>query len=88
MIPEVIEERNFKGKLEVVLDLDNTLIHSVTTCPLTSEANYFRIRDGIFVYKRPHLEFFLSELVKIAEVSLFTASKKDYADQILAIIDP
>lgn len=64
----------------VVLDLDNTLIHSVGMPPMTHETNYFEIKDNIFVYKRPHLEHFLSELVKIAEVAVFTASTKDYAD--------
>lgn len=67
-------------RLHVVLDLDNTLIHSVQLSPLSTDFNYFKIKDGIYVYKRPHLDLFLTELLKVADVSLFTASKKDYAD--------
>ncbi len=40
------------------------------------------------MHKRPHLEYFLSELIKIADVHLFTASKKEYAEQILSVLDP
>ena len=39
------------------------------------------------MYKRPHLEYFLGELGKIAEVHLFTASHKEYAEQITEVID-
>lgn len=48
--------------------------------PTSSDANYFAIKDGLYVYKRPHLEYFLSEISKFAEIMIFTASMKDYAD--------
>lgn len=34
------------------------------------------------------MEYFLNEVTKIADVMVFTASLKDYADQILDVIDP
>eukprot|EP00347_Sterkiella_histriomuscorum_P022420 403338554 len=75
-------------RLIVVLDLDNTLIHSVNSVPTSSDQNYFAIRDNIYVYKRPHMEYFLAEIAKFADIYIFTASMKDYADQIMDVIDP
>ena len=51
--------------------------------------NYFEINSDksggkLYVFKRPHLEFFLQELYKFADVHIFTAGMKDYADAILA----
>ena len=40
------------------------------------------------MFKRPHLDTFLTELHKIADVSVFTAGMKQYADTILEQIDP
>ena len=63
-----------------MLDLDNTLIHSVMKEPNEDDQTFFEIRDRIFVYKRPHLEYFLTELHKVADVHLYTASHSEYAD--------
>jgi len=52
------EARQMK-RLELVLDLDNTLIHSVGLTPDSNDSGWFEINNNIFVYKRPHLEFFL-----------------------------
>jgi TFIIF-interacting CTD phosphatase-like protein len=101
-----------------VLDLDNTLIHSVKKEPSNEDPtnSYFKIKDyskpiienskpenskieekssnlvrsyePIYVFKRPFLDNFLSELTKIAEVHCFTASTRDYAEQILNQLDP
>ncbi|CDW74592.1 dullard-like phosphatase domain containing protein [Stylonychia lemnae] len=81
-------QKSSTRRLQVVLDLDNTLIHSINTQPSTNESNYFPIKNNIFVFKRPHMEYFLNELFKIADVMVFTASMQDYADQILDVIDP
>lgn len=40
------------------------------------------------MYKRPCLDLFLFEVSKIADVHLFTASIKEYADQIISELDP
>lgn len=60
--------------------MDNTLIHSVNSHPSAMDSNYFAIKDNIYVYKRPHMEYFLSELAKIADILIFTASLQEYAD--------
>ncbi len=44
------------------------------------------IRIG--VYFRPHLQDFLEELSKIYEIYVFTASREDYANKIVNLIDP
>jgi TFIIF-interacting CTD phosphatase-like protein len=40
------------------------------------------------VYRRPHLNEFLTKLSKLGVVSVFTANKAEYADPILDRIDP
>lgn len=41
----------------------------------------------VWVYKRPHLDFFLREVASHFEVVIFTASLATYADVVLDIID-
>ncbi|TNV87554.1 hypothetical protein FGO68_gene11684 [Halteria grandinella] len=126
---EQLCKAEIKGKkLQVVLDLDNTLIHSLKRQPQPGDPQCFTIKDfsnpiisvqttsadsgsseisvtttteiviqdettptiyeHIYVYKRPYLDQFLTELSKISDVHLFTASNKDYADQIISVLDP
>lgn len=81
--------------LTVLLDLDNTLVSS----SLSDYPPYDFIidtevegspgeRETIYVSKRPHLDIFLSKLSKIAKIILFTAACKEYAEKVIAFIDP
>lgn len=76
-------------KLNVVLDLDNTLIHSVqynniSTVPSVWKNKGTRLIPGDYVtFRRPHLEKFLDFLFENFNVGVFTAASKDYANEIV-----
>lgn len=100
---EAIEEEDFQpllpkqrpcdiGKKTLVLDLDETLVHSAFR-PM--EHHDFEIPvelEGethiVYVLKRPGVERFLSELGKIFEIVIYTASLGKYADPLLDLLDP
>ena len=83
-----------KRKKILVLDLDETLIHSLSwnlprsfnggsTLYRTIEV---KINNFSFLYhvtKRPYCDFFLREISKWFELQIFTASVKEYADPII-----
>ena len=79
-------------RLHVALDLDRTLIYSSFTNEVPHD--FFvdvETQNGVkpvFVTKRPHLEMFLEELSKIADVSIFTAAETHYAQDVVKILDP
>ena len=73
-------------KRTLVLDLDETLVHS----HLTLVADYdFHLTVGscsFYVKKRPFLEEFLKEAAELFEVVLFTASAEEYASPVIKTI--
>ncbi len=78
-------------KINIILDLDNTIINALTDSDrkkLPAEfANQFKYFDFIpffRIYGRPHLEEFLDYLFEHFNVAVMTAAEKDYA---LAIVD-
>ena len=78
-------------KLTLVLDLDETLVHSEMI--LTSNPDYtFKLRVNqtdltIYVSYRPGLINFLNSVCDLFEVVIFTASLKFYAEQVLKSLD-
>lgn len=82
-----------KRKKVLVLDLDETLIHSLsrgTPRSLGSSAACHMIELKVnsvatlyYVYKRPFCDFFLKEISRWFELQIFTASVKEYADPII-----
>eukprot|EP01017_Pseudomicrothorax_dubius_P003874 TRINITY_DN10661_c0_g2_i2.p1 TRINITY_DN10661_c0_g2~~TRINITY_DN10661_c0_g2_i2.p1 ORF type:complete len:370 (+),score=55.65 TRINITY_DN10661_c0_g2_i2:129-1238(+) len=82
------QPKNKMGWKTLVLDLDETLVHS--SFEPNSRAN-FQVQittDGrkqsVWVLKRPGLEKFLKSMSEIFEVVVFTASRQEYA---MSIID-
>ncbi|CAI5466667.1 unnamed protein product [Closterium sp. Yama58-4] len=76
----------------LVLDLDETLVHSTMDfCPF-SDFNFPVLLNShthmVHVRKRPHVETFLQKVAELFEVVVFTASQGIYADKLLDIIDP
>ena len=84
LLPKLVGNR-----ITLVLDMDETLIHSSAT---TREGSLKRIVYGNnemrFIHVRPGLTEFLEFASKEFELVVWTASLKSYADPILDYIDP
>ncbi|KAL9651344.1 hypothetical protein ABK040_001296 [Willaertia magna] len=80
-----------KGKKTLVLDLDETLVHSVFNpihdadfvIPIEMEGRTY----NCYVRKRPGVDKFLLEMSKHFEIVIFTASLALYANPLLDVLD-
>lgn len=86
-----IKTRN-SPNLTLVLDLDETLVHSEMS-PIENPDQVISISNGsecfkIYCMYRPGMFEFLEVMSKYFELVVFTASHKDYAEQLLNKIDP
>jgi Dullard-like phosphatase family protein len=73
----------------LVLDLDETLIHSTHTPP--PNGTYFQIRvrrRHVFIHMRPGLIDFLTQIQRIYDLFFFSASLPEYANAIITKIAP
>lgn len=81
--------KNGKAEFNIVLDLDNTLISSLTkeeyeNRKTNKNIKFTPICDGMYyTIARPHLDEFLTFIFKHYKVSVWTAATKDYAIEIL-----
>ena len=88
------------NKKTLILDLDETLVHSLFKQEKSNNLNnnfmkpdiYLKIFfnnkiQEIFVYKRPYLDIFLKEMNKIYNIYVFTASIEKYAKPLLKKLD-
>lgn len=79
-------------KKTIVLDLDETLVHSSEKPPRFYDFAIEVTMEGetttYYVLKRPGVDELLTELANKYELVLFTASMKEYADAVLDRIDP
>lgn len=86
-----IKTRN-TPRLTLVLDLDETLVHSeikpINTANFIINITYEARPCSIYVNFRPGLFNFLETVSKHFELVLFTASHKLYAEQVMKLIDP
>jgi len=94
LVEERIEELSKTShKYTLILDLDETLIHSDFTL---SKEGFFKYFEFYFenepvcfnLFLRPGVEEFLDFVKSRFEVIVFTASKQEYADWILNYLDP
>ena len=80
------------GKKTLILDLDETLVHSQFT--YSEHADYvvnIIVNDTahtVFVHVRPDATYFLNELSQFYEIVIFTASIQEYANPVVDLIDP
>jgi len=80
-------------KNTLVLDLDETLVHSNLeeeegTPDFTFPVQFNNETHAVNVRIRPHLEEFMKRVSRKFEVVIFTASQKVYADKLLDRLDP
>ena len=86
------QPEHLRGRKTLVLDLDETLVHSQFnqvrnpdyTIPVDIEG---RIQH-IYVMKRPGAEYFLQQMAQYFEVVIYTASLSKYADPLMDMMDP
>lgn len=76
------------GKKTVVLDIDETLIHSFSRRPSKFDFMVKLEDETYYVRERPYVREFLDKLQSKFEVVFFTASMDDYADQIIDRLAP
>jgi len=79
------------GKKTLVLDLDETLLHS-SFKPIANPDFVIPVEiedqvHKVYVVKRPHVDQFLQRLGKLYEIVVFTASLAKYADPVLDLLD-
>ncbi|XP_041663268.1 uncharacterized protein LOC121522714 isoform X1 [Cheilinus undulatus] len=82
---------NDAGKICVVIDLDETLVHS-SFKPVNNADFIIPVEiDGtvhqVYVLKRPHVDEFLKRMGEMFECVLFTASLSKYADPVSDLLD-
>jgi len=85
------DEEKKMNKKTLVLDLDETLVHSSFTYIPDADFVIEIELDGaiykVYVRKRPGVDEFMREVGKKFEVVIFTASLAKYADPLLDILD-
>ncbi|XP_066114948.1 carboxy-terminal domain RNA polymerase II polypeptide A small phosphatase 2 [Saccopteryx bilineata] len=89
LLPEVTEED--QGRICVVIDLDETLVHS-SFKPINNADFIVPVEiDGtthqVYVLKRPYVDEFLRRMGELFECVLFTASLAKYADPVTDLLD-
>lgn len=90
--PDALLGPNVSGKkMCLVLDLDETLVHS-SFKPVPSSDFILSIEmDGVthkvYVLKRPGVDEFLVKMAEIYEIVIFTASLDKYANPLLDLLD-
>ena len=84
--------QNFKRKKTLILDLDETLVHSgfnpfSRKSDITLSINIDGKNHMINVLKRPFVDEFLMEMSQFFEIIIFTASISEYASPLLDKLD-
>ncbi|KAK6590006.1 putative NLI interacting factor CTD-like phosphatase [Cryptosporidium xiaoi] len=87
------KEKKEHSDLLIVLDMDETLVHC-TNEPIRGNikpdllVNIAAFETPWAVYYRPFLKLFLDCASKIGNICIFTASTREYAEQVINSIDP
>ncbi|XP_044461860.1 CTD small phosphatase-like protein 3 isoform X2 [Mangifera indica] len=88
----VYKETSTRKHITLVLDLDETLVHSTMepcdNADFTLQVSFDMKDHTVYVRKRPFLQTFLERVAEMFEVVVFTASQSIYAEQLLDMLDP
>lgn len=87
-----IPTTNFPSRITLVLDLDETLVHSsveeIESPDMVFPVSFNGVDYSVFARVRPGYKEFIEFALKHFEVVVFTASQSIYADKLLDILDP
>lgn len=87
-----LKEKKDQKKITLILDIDETLIHSTFVSDPHADFHFYMSNDDItydiYVSVRPGLKQFLKTTAKYFELVAFTTARQNYADYILDRIDP
>lgn len=87
-----IKQRNLMKRKVLILDLDETLVHSTPIEPFPQFVHLYQYSIDIYidntqctfyVSERPHLKEFMRKVCEWYEVVIFTASVRNYADPVI-----
>jgi len=91
LLPELTSDQKTKSVKTLVLDLDETLVHSsfkpIPNPDFIISIELENVIHKVFVRKRPGVDQFLKAVGEKFEVVIFTASLAKYADPLLDILD-
>uniref|UniRef100_A0A8C9S3F9 protein-serine/threonine phosphatase n=1 Tax=Scleropages formosus TaxID=113540 RepID=A0A8C9S3F9_SCLFO len=89
LLPEVTPQD--QDKICVVIDLDETLVHSsfkpISNADFIVPVEIEGTTHQVYVLKRPHVDEFLHRMGEMFECILFTASLAKYADPVTDLLD-
>lgn len=89
MYREKLKILETQKKLILVLDLDQTILHTVCDAPSLRDTIHFRIDDSEYCVKlRPGLRRMLDKISKMYEIHVYTMGTREYAKKITEAIDP
>lgn len=80
---------NSNNKKTLILDLDETLVHSLSRGTRMSNGHMVEVKLNnqvatlYYVHKRPYCDLFLKQVSKWYNLVIFTASVKEYADPVI-----
>lgn len=74
-------------KLNIILDIDNTLLHAVPDDQDTMKTSNFHF-ENLAIYLRPGVRTFLHFLFKHFKVAVFTAGTREYAKYVVETFFP
>ena len=91
-VPVVKTTFQQQKRKKLILDLDETLVHSSFSkpehCDFSVSVEYQGVSYEIYVQKRPGVDTFLEQLCQCFEVFIFTASMAEYSVPIVQALMP